>query len=406
MPSQPVPSPLPEQTSPPQGEPTSAPVPAAPVSLQRPVEHLSFGLALLRQLAAQAPGENVFLSPPNIALALGMAANGADGETLAEMVKTLGGEGATLEQLNADYAALQTLLRRNDADVQLDSAASVWIRQGFEPKPSYLERVRQVFGAGAESLDFNSPAALEAINGWVRDRTRGRIPTVVDQLPPEVMMLLITAIYFKGNWQTRFDAQATQDQPFTLENGAQVQVPLMFQSGKFEHFRSEGVQAVRLPYGDGTMWMTVVVPDEGQSLGDLLRTLDTARWQTWAQLFARREGEVFLPRFRLRYNAGLNGALNALGIRQAFDRTTADFRNMASMPLFISDVRHQSFLEVNEQGSEAAAATTIEMGITAFMPESERFVLRADRPFLVAIEDRRVSVPLFLGAIFDPTATP
>lgn len=390
-------------TSPRSVEYAPLPTPAEPVRLQHSEGHLAFGINLLRQLAAQKPNENVFISPPNIALALGMAANGAGGETLAEMLRVLGGEAATLDQLNADYLALRSLLSRDQAGLLLDSAASVWLRRGFTPKSSYLERVQQVFGARAEALDFNDPAALGAINRWVSERTRGRIPQVVDQVPAEVVMLLVAAIYFKGDWQTPFDEKATQDQPFTLASGAQVQVPLMFQSGKFAHVRGEGFQAVRLPYVGGDMWMTVLVPDEGRALSELINALDAAQWQSWSQQFVRREGDVFLPRFRLRYRAGLNEALVALGIERAFAPERADFRNMADEPLFINAVRHEAFLEVNEQGSEAAAATTVEMGITAFMPETERFVLRADRPFLVVIEDRRVNVPLFLGAVFDPT---
>ncbi|MCS6773966.1 MAG: serpin family protein [Thermoflexales bacterium] len=396
--------PLPAPTSLPLTNPTS--LPDTPIALKHAEAHQTFAFGLLRELVSRSSGNNVFISPPNIALALGMAANGARGQTLQEMLDLLG-KGADLDSLNQDYRALQVLLNRESAGLVLTSGNAAWVRAGVDLYPEYEAQVRKVFGVPVVALDFNSPSAVEAINQWASTATRGRIPVIVEQIPPELVLFLASAIYFKGDWQVKFDERETQDQPFTLADGSQVQVPLMFRSGKFTYLKGDGFQAARLPYADGSMWMTVVVPEEGRTLNDLVAGLTAERWRTWtAQWQPNREGSVFVPRFRMRYDAELSEPLSALGMRQAFDRNAADFSGMRPVPpnLFISFVRHQSFLEVNEQGSEAAAVTSIGVGITAVQIDEQPFVLRADRPFLLMIEDSRVDVPLFIGAIFNPLA--
>lgn len=386
--------------------PNPTALPNTPIALRHAEAHQTLGFGLLRQLVERSPNKNVFISPPNISTALGMAANGARGQTLQEMLDVLG-KGADLDSLNEDYRALRALLNRESAGLILASGNAAWVRAGVDLYPEYEASVREVFGAPVAALDFDSPSAPQAINQWAATATRGRIPTIVDRLPPELVLFLASAIYFKGDWQVKFNPGETQNQPFTLVDGSQVQVPLMFRSGRFTYLKGDGFQAARLPYADGSMWMTVVVPDEGRALSELIAGLTAERWREWsAQWQPNRQGSVFLPRFRVRYSASLNEALSALGMRRAFAPNAADFSGMRPVPpnLFISFVRHQSFLEVNEEGSEAAAVTSIGVGITSIQIDEPPFVLRADRPFLLLIEDSRVDVPLFIGAIFNPLA--
>jgi serpin B len=365
----------------------------------------AFGFKLLSELSKKDGDKNVFISPASVALALALANNGANGETQKAIATVLGTPNLDLQQANSAYANLQGLLRNADPKVRLDIANSLWARQGFELKPDFVQRAEQFFEAQATSLNFDDPASANQINGWVRQNTQDKIPKIVEPpIPSETVVFLINAIYFKGNWAKPFEITRTQDLPFNLLGGQQKTVPMMQRNDKMDYLRGQGFQAVSLPYGDGFLSMVVVLPDEGVSLDTFRATLTSENWANWQALFAPRTGNLALPKFKLEYSTALNNALQAMGMSIAFDPQQADFSGLGQTPpnLYISAVAHKTFVEVNEEGTEAAAATSISVGITSVQPEDEPFNMIVDRPFFVAIQDNQTGAILFSGVIVEP----
>ena len=358
-----------------------------------------FSVALFREVNARKAGENVFISPFSAAVALGMTLNGAAGETEAAMRGTLGLAGRTPQEINAAYRGLTTLLLDLDPSVQLGIANAIFHRQGFPFEASFLETSRTWFDAEVAGLDFASPAAVDAINGWASEQTNGRIEQVIETIDPGHVMFLLNALYFKGTWRSRFDPRQTQPAPFTREDGVQVTVPML--SLRDAPTRSgwlDGAQVLELPYGNGAFAMTVVLPPPGTPVDELVASLTPARWD--ALLGTLREGEidVHLPRFRMAYEDRWNDVLTTLGMGIAFDDRRADFTRMSAPGgLFIGFVKQNAFVDVNEEGTEAAAVTTVGIELTSAPPS-----FRADRPFVFAIRERLSGTLLFVGKLAVP----
>ena len=365
----------------------------------------AFGFKLLNELSKANAGQNIFISPASVALALALANNGANGETQKAIAQVLGTPSLNLQEANIAYANLQGLLHNADPKVKLDIANSVWARKSIALKPDFVQRAQQFFNAEATSLDFANPASVERINAWVKQNTQGKIAKIVEPpIAPETMLFLINAIYFKGGWSTPFDKSLTQDRPFNLPSGQQKAVPMMQRDGKMDYLRGEGFQAVRLPYADGAISMAVLLPNAGTNLDQFRTMLSSETWATWQHQFARKTGSLALPKFKLEYGATLNTALKAMGMSIAFDPKEADFSGLHATPpnLFISAVAHKTFVEVNEEGTEAAAATSVTVGLTMLRPTEEPFTLIVDRPFFVAIQDNQTGAILFSGLIVAP----
>lgn len=363
----------------------------------------AFGLKLFRELQAEsAAGENIFISPLSVAMALGMTYNGADGTTRDAMRATLELEGLSLEEVNRSYRDLIDLLSGLDRSVNFTLANSIWYREGFAVEQEFLDVNRTYFDAEVAALDFASPDAAATMNAWVSERTNGRIDEIVEApIPPEVVMYLINAIYFKGSWTVRFAKDLTAPAPFTREDGSTVQVPMMRypEPVGVGYYGDEEVEVVDLPYGGRAFSMTVVVPREG-GLATRVQGLDAARWNGWTSDMRSLEAYVELPRFGLEYEVSLKEALTALGMGVAFSKVEADFSRIYPGPerLYISEVKHKSFVEVNEEGTEAAAATSVEVGIVSVPP-----TITVDRPFLFAIRERFSGAVLFMGLVYDPS---
>jgi serine protease inhibitor len=392
------------------GQPTAASNPAGvPVVHGAPPDTLDsrlvaantgFGIQIFKQVAQQEGTANIFLSPASIALALHMTYNGAAGETREAMAQALQLQGLSLEELNQANAGLLALLANPDPKVQLAIANSLWARQGVNFNPGFLERNRAFYQAEVTALDFDDPAASATINGWVEQQTNGLIQDIVgDKIDPAAIMFLINAIYFKGTWTTEFDPEQTHDGPFTLADGSTIQRPLMSQRSDVRYLRGEGFKAVALPYGAGRVSMYLFLPDEQSSLSRFVSTLDTQRWEQWMAGFQEAEKTVRLPRFKLEYEISLNEALKALGMGPAFDEGQADFSELVDVEVFISEVKHKSFVEVNEEGTEAAAVTSVVVGTTSLDLDG---TVAFDRPFFFAIRDDKTGAVLFMGTLADP----
>ncbi len=363
-----------------------------------------FGFALLHELWEKKPDQNLLISPASVAMALAMTYNGAAGDTRAAMEDALRLQGMTREEINAAFADLKTILENPDPKVSLAIANSIWARAGVSFNQDFLDRNRRYFGAEVAELDFSLPGAAGTINRWVKEKTRGKIEEIVDDpIHPLTVLFLINAIHFKGTWTEQFDKKQTREIPFTLADGAAKQHPVMFQSGDYRYLQGEGFQAVFLPYGKNSrVGMYIFLPDPGRSLGDFYGTLSAENWARWMASFREMEGDIGLPRFKFDYEASLNEPLKALGMAAAFDPAAADFSGMRPVPpeLFISEVKHKTFIEVNEEGTEAAAVTSVEMRVTAL---PQKFYLVADRPFFFAVVDGLTGAILFMGSLADPS---
>ena len=358
-----------------------------------------FAFDLLAQ--ANRANDNLFLSPLSASMALGMTMNGAAGETWNQMRDMLGFGSLAEEEVNAAYKSLLELLVGLDPTVETAIGNSVWTRSGFPVDPDFLDTVREAFGAEVAELDFASTSASERINEWVTDATHGRIEDMVpDVIPDDVVMYLLNAIYFKGSWTLRFDPSETRTEPFHLDDGSTRAVPLMTLDGTLPYQENSRFQAVDLPYGGRAFAMTVLLPRQGVSVDTLTANLDAGEWEDVADGFRDEKVELFLPRFRMSYERMLNDDLAALGMVDAFDPDRADLTRLSPVgPLFISEVKQKSWVDVNEEGTEAAAATSVGATFTSGVP-----VVRADRPFLFFIRERLSGTILFVGKFASPPA--
>ena len=363
-----------------------------------------FGFNLFNEIRKTEQEKNIFISPFSVSIALAMALNGASGETEQAMTHTLQLQGLDSESINPGYAGLRQTLLMSDPKVTLTIANSLWARQGFSFKQDFLQRNTQFFGAEVSTLDFMDPNTLTTINQWVNTNTNGKITKILDEINPDAVLFLINAIYFKGSWQTEFEPARTRDGTFHLATGGEKQVPMMTRTGDYRYYENyeENFQAISLPYGDGRISMYIFLPSRESNLNTFLENLNAENWENWISQF--REQEVFLsmPKFKLEYEKTLNNPLQSLGMGIAFAPGGADFSRMADLEtlgrnLYIGEVLHKAVVEVNEEGTEAAAVTSIGVRVTSAPPA---FI--ADRPFFFAIRDNETKTVLFMGIVVDP----
>jgi serine protease inhibitor len=396
--------------------PTANPITGLPRALTPSETHLvaadnDFAFRLFGAIARRAsPDSNLFISPLSVGMALGMTYNGAAGTTQAAMQGALGLGGMSLKEVDQSYRGVIDLLRGLDPRVDFTLANSIWYRQDLAFEQAFLDTCHTYFDAAVRGLDFASPGAAPAINAWVSDQTGGRIPSIVpDPIPSAVVMYLINAVYFKGDWVTQFDKSRTGPAPFTLADGSTTPVPTMSFAGQAWVLAGgdADVQVLDLRYGGGAYSMTIVMPRDAGGMDSLLAGLTPARWDAWIAGLDSTEAEVHMPKFRLSYGLRLNDALSALGMGVAFEpcgggaADCADFTRMRGVrDLYISEVMHKTYVAVDEEGTEAAAVTSVGIGATAVRPP-----LAIDRPFLFAIRERFSGTILFLGRIMNPAAT-
>ncbi len=355
-----------------------------------------FGLKLFSEILKQDSSKNIFISPASVALALAMTYNGASGETKQAMAKTLELQEINPPELNGNTAMLAAI-EDNDSQVELTIANSLWVRQEYPIKQDFLQR-QKFYKAKVTNLDFSDRNAPTVINNWVGQSTDGKINQIIANINPTDVLFLINAIYFKGNWTTQFDKNQTADYPFYLAAGNRKH-PMMSQKGEYRYYETEKLQAVSLPYGNGKLSLYIFLPNQNTSLADFYKDLNPENWEKWMTLFRNREGLIRLPRFRMESDLTLNDTLKALGMEVAFG-DEANFSGIGDN-LLISEVKHKTFVEVNEEGTEAAAATSVAIAVTA-APAQEPFSMIVDRPFFCAIRDNQTGTVLFMGSIVEP----
>jgi len=371
-----------------------------------------FAFRLFREVAReQSPDSNLFISPLSVSMALGMTYNGAAGTTAQAMDTTLGFGGMTLDEINQSYRGVIGLLRGLDPRVDFTLANSIWYRQGVSFEPAFFDVTHTYFDAQVAGLDFSAPSAPQTINDWVNAQTHGKIPEIVaSPIPDNMVMYLINAVYFKGDWVVQFDKSRTTSAPFTLVDGSTASVPTMSFAdlAPVQVGYVGGVQLLDLRYGGGAYSMTIAMPENPAAMDTLVSGLTRQRWDAWVAAFESVARQVAMPKFTLTHGLRMNDVLSALGMGVAFipcdgrAPDCADLTRMRSVrDLYISEVLHKTYVDVNEEGTEAAGGT--EVGIALLSNSSPWFVV--DRPFLFAIRERFSGTILFLGRIMNPAAT-
>jgi len=360
-----------------------------------------FGFQLLNTTATQTEtAKNICLSPLSVSIAFGAALNGANGETRSEIERVLQLAGKTPEEINETYQALLAQLPKADPKVQLNIANALWYDKSFGPsiRPEFLVTNKTYFGSRVEGLDFRSPSALTAINDWVKGATQNKIGKILERIEPSEVLFLMNALYFKGQWQYEFKKNATQQDTFYPETGSNLQVSMMQQTTSLAYSRNDLYEAVELPYGDGVYVMNIFLPREGKTAREVLTDLTTS-WPSNLHQFKSQKLSLFLPRWKNTFDINLNEVLQAMGIKRAFSRNSADFSNITPDLLWISKVIHKTFIEVNEEGTEAAAATSI-----GFTRDSANIVpqMVVNRPFVYLIREKSSGTIVFSGIVHDP----
>lgn len=362
----------------------------------------NFAFRLFDPLITEAKGgENILISPFSISSALTMALNGAAGETYDEMLKTLCLDGKTLEEINDAYLKLLSDMVPVDERVIVEIANSLWIEKNFVVKPPFINTLTTCFKAETGYFDVTDPGAKDVINGWIEDKTHDKIKNMIESIDPATVMFLINAVYFNGKWRYQFDADATTNKPFYFSSGSSAAVPTMYNKTNLNVFKCTDATLVELPYGQGNYAMVVLLPDEGKTPADIAAGLDAETWEGWMELLGSNTCEVHLriPKFKYGYNRSLKYDLKSLGMEAAFT-DFADFSNITDDQICISNVIHQSFIETNEEGTEAAAATIVTF-ITTSNPSL--FEVDINRPFLYFIREKSTGTILFMGKVENPT---
>jgi len=345
--------------------------------------------------------ENIIISPLSISFALSMTLNGANGATRDAMLEALRVNGITPEIINNSYKNLSEALLSVDKRVLISIANSVWTENKFVVKKPFTDILTGFYNAESKSFDINDPLAPEQMNTWIESKTNGLIKNMIDQLNDNTVMLLINAIYFKGKWESQFDKKNTVQKSFYKPDGVTSEVPMMKQISDFKIFTGEGFILAEFPYGQGNFVMDVILPDDDNGLERIIPLINDNSYKVWLNQMGKRETDLTFPRFKYGYKKKLKDILTTMGMGIAFT-DDADFSNISDIDLLINDVTHQAFIETNEEGTEAAAATIVDIGLTSMPPAP--VVFNIDHAFLYIIRETTTNSILFMGRVADPMA--
>ncbi|MGY0693919.1 serpin family protein [Virgibacillus sp. FSP13] len=360
------------------------------------------GFKLLAEVEADE-NNNIFISPTSLLLALSMVYNGADSMTKEEIAKTLQAEGIEVNELNKANASLITMLHNNSDHTKLNIANSIWLNENFHFQDDFTKSNTDYFNAEIQEIDVSDSESSGMINEWVKKSTNNKIKKIVaSRLDPDLVAILINAIYFKGEWTYEFNKDQTEDRSFHLKDGTTKDIPLMTLTEELLYLENENFQAVTLPYGDDEMSMNIFLPKKDSSLEEFKKTLTNETWEQLGSEFRPKEGTIMLPKFQLEYETSLNETLKDLGMTTAFNKD-ADFSKMIKEdnPLWISKVKQKTFINVNEEGTEAAATTSVDV-VTESITIDGPFRMEVNRPFFIAITDNETDTIVFMGGISNP----
>ena len=358
-----------------------------------------FGFKLYSELSKEKSEQNLLISPANIAMALSMAYNGADGETKSEMAKVLDINDITLEDLNKSNKVLIQYLENINPDVELAIANSLWCNSDVKFEPNFIKRCKDNYFAEA-SNDLNE----ETINNWIDKNTKGKTKKITIEKKTNEYLYLLSATYFKGNWAKEFKKDDTKEGDFHLIDGTIKKHPMMYQSEKCKYYEEKSFQAVELPYKNGNFSMYIFLPAENSNIKTFRNSLTYKNWSEWMAKFFEVEVRLIIPRFKFECEQNLKKSLDTLGIKKAFKDTKADFRNMIinnpEKIIYIDKILHRTYIQVNEESTEAKAVVINKYHIAT--GSSGYFYMIVDRPFFFAITENTTGTILFMGTVMEP----
>lgn len=367
----------------------------------------SFGFQLFSKVTSgETEGKNITISPLSVSLALSMAYNGAKNETRTEIEKVLNVSELTVEQINNAHKALVEALKSYDPSVQLEIANAIFSDKNFSVLPDFISTNQSYYDAFVQSLDFsNSIQTLKTINGWVAQKTQNKIPTIIEEINPQMVMVLLNAIYFNGVWKNKFGEKDTHNLPFYFADGTQKDVATMKLEKLLEYHSNDLFSAVNLPYGTGQFQMTIILPNQGKTTQNVISELNASNWNKWMKSFKTESCVVHMPRFKFSFDTKLKDILNNLGMPSAFSPQKADFTGInpdKAKQLHIDQVLHKTYIDVNETGTEAAAVTAILLLTGASGDPDLRKFFTVNKPFIFAISEKTTGSILFIGEIRRP----
>ncbi|HLR68889.1 serpin family protein [Virgibacillus alimentarius] len=346
---------------------------------------------------------NTFISPTSLFLSLSMLYNGAHGVTQKEIAEVLGVEDTEVQKLNEANASLMSIMDKKSNHVKLFLANAMWLNEDFQFQEDFVHPIKSYFHAEANAIDIHDTKSADKINNWVKNATNDKIEQIADKpLNPDLISILTNAIYFKGSWTYPFDQKQTKDGTFHLSEKSKKDVSFMKLTEDLEYLNDKEFQAVSLPYGEEEMSMKVFLPKKNSSLKEFEEMLSSKNWKVWNSEFQTKKGTIILPKFQIDYETSLNKTLQQLGMESAFNKD-ANFSRMiqGNDPVWIGQVKQKTYIDVNEEGTEASAATSTEMETTS-APVNKPFQMKVNRPFFIAITDDETGAILFIGSIYQP----
>ena len=361
-----------------------------------------FSINLFENSLEYDKDKNIFISPLSVSYALGMAYNGAAGETREVIHNVLQIEDIGLAEFNSNYKSLIDLLKNIDQEVEMEIANSVWYRQEFDIEKEFTDNLISYFDAQISGLDFSTKESVDIINNWVSDKTNGKIESIVSHpIDPLTIIYLINAIYFKGLWSISFDSSYTSRRTFYKNDNTEIKCDMMQSVEEYEYLETNIFKAVNIYYGDNHFCLTAFLPINNNDISTITEQLTSDKLNNWSNQFKQSKLILNFPKLKFSYNVNFNKILKNIGMSRAFDPRLADFSNIVPLNgLFIQNVIHKSFIELDETGTEAAAVTSISIGLTSDEPTPKQF--NANHPFLFLIREVESNTILFTGAIFEP----
>ena len=362
-----------------------------------------FGLNLLQAISTVDSTGNIFISPLSVSMALGMTMNGASGQTYTDMQSTLELVNLSESDINQAYKSIMDLLMSIDPDVITEIANSIWIKEDFPVEAAFIDTNEFYFDAWIAERNFADPITLDEINSWVADNTNDKITEILDRIPAEAVMYLINAIYFKAIWEFEFNKNNTHQTDFFITPDNITSVDIMGLTADLNYYANDQVQVVDLPYGRGNYTMTVFLPKPDKNLTEFVAVLNCQQLEHYLGNLQYKSGTVFLPKLKTNYKLLMNAVLKQMGMEIAFTRLADFSRINPEDTLLISRVIHEAFVQIDEEGTEAAATTVVEIiRLTESTGPSLDFVMEINRPYLFLIRELESGTVLFMGKIHEP----
>ena len=358
-----------------------------------------FAFSLFKEIAQTETKTNYMVSPMSASLALGMVYNGASGDTQTAFENVFHYGDATLEETNLVNQNIINNLTHTASGTTFEIANSLWVKNTFPLKETFLEANKTYYLAEVQNKDFSDPKTLGAINNWVSNKTYGKIPKILNEIDPNAVLYAINALYFKSDWEFNFDVKDTKSLPFKLTDGSSKNVDMMSMEQDLKYYSNNVFSSVQLPYKNDKYTMTLMLPNTNKTEDDIIAMMNNENWTTWKNNYNSQNIKITMPKFTFSYEKLFNEALTNLGLGIAFN-DSADFSGMSDLPTKISFVLQKTFIDVNEKGTEAAAVTVVGIELTSAGGGPKQFIL--DKPFVFTITEKETGSICFMGKVGSP----